>query len=202
MFKSLFGKKNKRVPASKNISETDSIRDASVGDVFLIQGLSLEYDDAYFFIEEIDRYETPSGEWYEVAGADGENKVWVEWSQGRELFITATDNRKPEGLSSIGITEEELMRVDEEHSIDNYITVDDQRYYYRNSSEAFYFRDNRGEGEGFYLWDFMSEDEHRVLSITKWEGIPFESFFGEVIPPDNVTIYKGERAGQTGQESR
>ena len=203
MFKSLFGKKKKRpAPTAQNLAVNDSIRDAKVGDVFLIQGLSLEYDDVYFFIEDVDRYESPSGAWYEVVGSDGDKKVWIEWSPGDELFVTATDNRRPVGLSSIDLTEEELVRLDEEHSIDNYIVADNQRYYYRNSSEALYFKDNRGQGEGFYLWDFISEDELRVLAITKWEGVPFESFFSEVIPPDNVTLYKGEQPDSAGQGNR
>ena len=194
MFRSLFGRKTKSRPSpSRNLSLSDSIKDARTGDVFTIQGLSLEYDDVYFFIEKIDRYENASGVWYEITGADGHNQVWVEWSQGDKLFVTATDNRRPVGLSSIGLTEEELIRLDEENSIDSFIDVEDERYFYRASSEAIYFKDNGGQGDGFYLWDFISEDERRVLSVTKWEGLPFESFFSEVISPDNVTLYKGDR---------
>ena len=163
--------------------------------MFSVQGLSLEYDDIYFYLERIDRYETPGGVWHELFGVDGENRVWIEWSEGYELFVTASDNRQPVGLSSIGLKEEELIQLDEENSIDNYITVGDQRYSYRTSSEALYFKDNRGEGEGFYLWEFMAEDEHRVLSVSKWEGMPFEAYFGEVISPDSVSLYKGERPG-------
>ncbi len=194
MFRSLFGKrKGKRPAPSQNLSLNDSIKDARVGDVISIQGLSLEYDDIYFYLERIDRYESPGGAWHELSGVDGDNRVWIEWSEGYELFVTASDNRRPVGLSSLGLSEEELIRLDEENSIDNYITVGDQRYRYRTSSEAIYFKDNRGEGEGFYLWDFMAEDERRVLSVSKWEGMPFEAFFSEVISPDSVTLYKGDR---------
>ena len=203
MFRSLFGRKTKSRPSpSRNLSLSDSIKDARTGDVFTIQGLSLEYDDVYFFIEKIDRYENASGVWYEITGADGDNQVWVEWSQGDKLFVTATDNRRPVGLSSIGLTEAELIRLDEENSIDNFIDVEDERYFYRASSEAIYFKDNGGQGDGFYLWDFISEDERRVLSVTKWEGLPFESFFSEVISPDNVTLYKGDRPELRSQEKR
>lgn len=203
MFRSLFGRKTKSRPSpSRNLSLSDSIKDARTGDVFTIQGLSLEYDDVYFFIEKIDRYENASGVWYEITGADGDNQVWVEWSQGDKLFVTATDNRRPVGLSSIGLTEAELIRLDEENSIDNFIDVEDERYFYRASSEAIYFKDNGGQGDGFYLWDFISEDERRVLSVTKWEGLPFESFFSEVISPDNVTLYKGDRPELRSQGKR
>ena len=197
MFRSLFGRRRGKRPApSQNPSPNDSIKDARVGDVISVQGLSLEYDDIYFFLERIDRYETPGGVWHELFGVDGDNRVWIEWSEGYELFVTASGNRQAVGLSSIGLQEEELIQLDEENSIDNSITVDGQRYSYRTSSEALYFKDNRGEGEGFYLWEFMAEDEQRVLSISKWEGMPFEAYFSEVISPDSVSLYKGDRSGQ------
>lgn len=203
MFRSLFGRKSKNRPAvSPDLSLGDSIKDARVGDVFTIQGLSLETDNVYFLIEKVDRYENPSGVWYEITGADGDQQVWVEWSEGDELFVTATDDRRPVGLPSIGLTEEELIRLDEENSIDNFVNVNDDRYFYRASSEAFYFKDNRGDGDGFYLWDFKSEDDRRVLSVTKWEGLPFEGFFGEVISPDNVTLYQGDRPELRNQGKR
>ena len=196
MFRSLFNRrKGKRAAPSQNLSLNDSIKDARVGDVISVQGLSLDYDDIYFYLERIDRYETPGGVWHELFGVDGDHRVWIEWSEGYELFVTASDNRQPVGLSSIGLEEEELIRLDEENSIDNSITVDGQLYSYRTSSEALYFKDNRGEGEGFYLWEFMAEDEQRVLSVSKWEGMPFEAYFTEVISPDSVSLYKGERPG-------
>ena len=33
------------------------------------------------------------------------------------------------------------------------------------------------------------------MSIAKWEGRPFEVTFSETLPPDGVTLYKGERPG-------
>ena len=196
MFRSLFNRrKGKRPAPSQNPSPNDSIKDARVGDVISVQGLSLDYDDILFYLERIDRYKTPGGVWHELFGVDGDKRVWIEWSEGYELFVTASVNRQPVGLSSIGLEEEDLIRLDEENSIDNSITVDGQLYSYRTSSEALYFKDNRGEGEGFYLWEFMAEDEQRVLSVSKWEGMPFEAYFTEVISPDNVSLYKGERPG-------
>ncbi len=104
MFRSLFGRRKGKRPAnSQNPSMNDSIKDARVGDVISVQGLSLEYDDIYFFLERIDRYETPGGGWHELFAVDGDNRIWVELSEGYELFVTASDNRQPVGLSSIGL---------------------------------------------------------------------------------------------------
>ena len=77
--------------------------------------------------------------------------------------------------------------------IDNYIEAEGDRYDYRNSSEVTFYQDNRGQGKGFYHWDFMREDGDRVLSVSKWEGRPFEAVFSEVIAPDSIKLYKGER---------
>lgn len=193
MLRSIFGKGKKKVGGSSgNASQDDSIRTAKVGDVVSISGMRLEYDDLYFFIEKIDRYATDSETWYELLCVEGENQVWLDWSDGYELAITATDDPDPVGLGSIGTTEDELIHLDEEHSIDNYIEVEGEKYYYRNSAEVLFYQDNRGQGEGFYNWDLVQEDGERVLSITKWEGKPFEATFSEVISPDRIVLYKGE----------
>ena len=193
MLRSIFGKGKKKVGGSSgNASQDDSIRTAKVGDVVSISGMRLEYDDLYFFIEKIDRYATDSETWYELLCVEGENQVWLDWSDGYELAITATDDPDPVGLGSIGTTEDELIHLDEEHSIDNYIEVEGEKYFYRNSAEVLFYQDNRGQGEGFYNWDLVQEDGERVLSITKWEGKPFEATFSEVISPDRIVLYKGE----------
>ena len=191
MLRKLFGRKRKpQYAPSQNASATDSIRVAVVGDVLVIKGLSLEYDDAYFFIEQVDRYEGPAGTSYELVAADGDNKVWVEWSDEDGLHITAADNRRPWSLASLALTEDDLIRLDEDQSIDNHVTVEDRRYFYRHSFEAYYFKNGRGPGEGFYLWDFVAEDDGGALSITKWEGLPFEGFFSQIISPHGITLYK------------
>ena len=194
MLRSLFGKGKKKGGSSVGgSSQDDSIRAAKVGDVVSITGLRLEYDDVYFFIEKIHRYSTDTETWYEMLCVDGDNQVWIDWTDSYDLSVTATDNPGPVGLESIGTTEEELIQLDEEHSIDNYIEVEGDKYYYRNSAEVLFYQDNRGEGEGFYIWDLVQEQGDRVLSVSKWEGRPFEATFSQVISPDRITLYKGDR---------
>ncbi len=191
MLRSLFGK-GKKKGAGPPSSQDDSIRAAKVGDVVSISGLRLEYDDVYFLIEKINRYSNDTETWYELLCVDGDNQVYIDWVDGYELSITATDNPEPVGLGSIGVDEEELIHLDEEHSIDNYIEVEGDKYYYRNSAEVTFYQDNRGQGEGFYSWDFVREQGDRVLSVTKWEGKPFEATFSQVISPDRIILYKGD----------
>ena len=194
MLRSLFGRGRKR-PTTPSPRVETSLRDARVGDVLVIQGLALEYDDCYFIVENVHRYGGNRITWYELVVADAESRIWLEWSEdGNDLFITATDDRRPVGLESLGLSEDELLSMDERRSIDRSITVDGLRYIYRNSFEAFYFRDNRPtDGEGFYMWEFLSEDESRTLAVTKFEGVPFEAHFSEIVLPENVHLYPGER---------
>jgi|TARA_B100000378_G_scaffold199489_1_gene162985 hypothetical protein len=192
VLRSLFGK-GKKKGASSPSSQDDNIRAAKVGDVVSISGLRLEYDDVYFFVEKINRYSSETETWYEALCVDGDNQVWIDWTGGYDLTVTATDDPDPVGLGSIGTTEEELIQLDEEHSIDNFIEIEGDKYYYRNSAEVTFYQDSRGQGEGFYNWDLVHEDGEHVLSVSKWEGKPFEATFSEVISPDRIVLYKGDR---------
>ena len=186
MLGSLFrGRKGKK---SGSDSLVDSIQDARVGDVFTVTGFRLEYEDGYFIIEKMNRYQGFSGVSYELLGVDGDNRLWVHWADESGPFVTLMEESRPMGLTGLGVTEQELIKMDEEHSIDNYIDYDGIRFHYTNSGEAFYFEDNSGEGDGFYLWEFA--DKYRVLSVDKWEGLPFQVYISDVVSPDGFAVYK------------
>ena len=191
MLDSLFGRRKKRRPSASGSPQPDeTIRSAGVGDVVVISGFSPTYEDAYFLIESVSRYESAFGKWYELRGADGDRKVGIEWSDGDELFISVTEQDEPMGLATIGIDHDELVRLDEEQSLDNYITYEEKRYLYRNSYEVYYFTDNAGQGEGFYLWEFSNEDRDRMISVVKWEGMPFGVYTSVTVSPALVNVYK------------
>ena len=188
MFKSLFGGRKKRPPESSGLG--DSVKDARVGDVFTVSDLSIEYEESYFIIEKLNRYESSVGRWYEVLGADGEKKLWLQWSDDGGLHVSAMADGRPMGLSRLGLVEAQLVKMDDDQSIDNSFTYEDTRFYYQYSGEALYYQDDSGPGEGFYLWAFAGEDERRLISVDKWEGLPFQGFLSEIVSPDNVTVYK------------
>ena len=187
MFGSLFGKKKK--PSGPS-SPGDSIKDVVVGDVFTIADLSIEYEESYFIIEKLNRYVSAGGEWYELLGVDRDQRLWLYWSDQGGLSITVMVDERPLGLSSLGLEDDDLVRMDEEQSIDNSVTIDGERYYYRYSAEAFYYQDNTGKGEGFYFWDFASEDGDKILSVDKWEALPFQGHISVVVPTESVSVYK------------
>ncbi len=207
MLRSLFGKdRKKRTSDLKPLPLDDGIRGAVVGDQLAIVGLTEGFGDVYrnierrdsFVVEGINRYESDTGEWFELLGVDGERRLWLEWADEDGLFITATTEKRPMGLSSVGLTESDLIRMDEEHSIDNSFSHGGKRYIYKNSQEVLCYEDDEGDGEGFYLWDFVSEERSRLLSVVKWEGMPFQVFISEIVPHENITVRKGRNPGKGG----
>lgn len=193
MLRSLFGRgKKKREPLGPPVDE--SIRSARVGDVLTISGYSLDHEDRLFFIERIHRYSSSSDNWYEMLCVADDVRLWVDWTDARDLSVSVTEDTGPSGLGSTGLSEEDLVQLDEEHSIDNYVTIDGDDYHYRNSAEVLFFRDSQGSGEPFYQWDFINSQENSVLTISKWEGRPFEVVYSSVVDPERVTLYQGERS--------
>ena len=83
-----------------------------------------------------------------------------------------------------------MERLDDEKSIDNHITFEGERYGYKNSYEAFLFKDDKGEGDGFWIWEFISDDLKKIVSVVKWGDMPFEVYTSAVISPDLVSVYK------------
>ena len=110
MLRSLFGRNRKRKGiGATGPAQDDSIRSVKVGDVLSIQGLAFEYDDRYFYVEKIHRYANEADTWYELTCVDGDTHIWIDWTDGYELLVTATDDPDPVGLGSIELTEEQLM---------------------------------------------------------------------------------------------
>ncbi len=185
---SLFGRKKKR--RYEDTAASENIRDAAAGDVFTVTGHAVEYEDSYFIVEQVNRYQSAVGTWREALGADGESRVWVSWSEeAGTQYITVSPDVRPVGLSTIGLNDNDMSRLDDEQSIDNYVTVDGTGFYYRFSSETTLFEGSSG-GQAFYIWDLVSEDDTRVLTIDKWEGLPFRARFSDVVPPESITLYK------------
>ena len=189
MFKSLFGKKKGPGPKPGETPQDDSIRSAGVGDVVVISGFSPTFDDAYFIVESKSRLESAFGKSYELAAVDGDRKVSIEWSEGDDLAISVTEYGETIALSDIGADHDTLVRWDDDKSTENLVEYQGQRYYYKNSYEVLYFKDEGSEGEGFYMWDFGSEDEERGVSVVKWEGMPFEVYASVAVSPHVVRVY-------------
>jgi hypothetical protein len=184
MFRSLF-RKNKE---DEKPSEED-IGSATAGDVIVVAGFSETFGDAYFIVEEINRYEGIDT-WYELIGADGDRKVAFEASDNSSLHIAVTEQQQPLGLVRIGVSEDELVRMDDDHSIDNGFVFNDERYSYVNSQEVRFFKGNQSDWEGLYLWEFKGENGENLLSVIKWEGLPFEVYEHKLLSSSLVSLFR------------
>ena len=184
MFRSLF-RKNKE---DEKPSEED-IGSATAGDVIVVAGFSETFGDAYFIVEEINRYEGIDT-WYELIGADGDRKVAFEASDNSSLHIAVTEQQQPLGLVRIGVSEDELVRMDDDHSIDNGFVFNDERYSYVNSQEVRFFKGDQTDWEGLYLWEFKGENGENLLSVIKWEGLPFEVYEHKLLSSSLVSLFR------------
>ena len=167
-----------------------SIRSAKVGDVVVISGFSSAIEDAYVVTEKINRYESSFGKWYDLVGSDGDRPIAIEWLDDGSLTIFVSTQESPMALSAVGLTNDELIRMDRDQSLDNFLEYEGERYFYGNSYEVFRFADDREQGEGFYLWEFFTADREKTIAVVKWEGMPFELYASEALSPDRVSVYK------------
>ena len=183
LLRSLFGKGKKK--PSDNVPSDDSIRSAHIGDVLFIPGLWETGEDAYLIVERITKLESGYGESRELTGVDGERRASVEWSDQDGLHVSAVLQERPMGLSAVGLDYDTLVAWDEFKSLENNFEYDGHVYFYRNSYEVRY---DEGD-QGFWLWEFVREDEEGGVSVVKWEGLPFEVYVSIYISPHVVTVY-------------
>ena len=182
MLRSLFGKGRKK--KSDAAPSDDSIRSARIGDVLFVPGLWETGEDAYLIVERITKLESAYGESHELSVVDGERRASVEWSDHEGLHISAVLQDRPMGLSVVGLDYEILVDWDEHKSLENNFEYDGYIYYYRNSYEVMY-----DEGQRFWLWEFVREDEEGGVSVVKMEGQPFEVYVATYISPHVMTVY-------------
>ncbi|MXZ34205.1 MAG: DUF4178 domain-containing protein [Acidobacteria bacterium] len=164
-----------------------TIKDAIRGDNIILSGASQSYEDLSFTVDRLNRYESDGEQWFELSGLGAGKRVFLEWSEDDELEITL---QRQDGLhlEAIGVTEEDLAQMDEERSRSRFIEYQGKRWYYRESAEAGYFKDDGLEGEGFYYWKFDCDELQ--LFIEKYEGDPFEVGISEKISPGRVRIFR------------
>lgn len=164
-----------------------TVKDAARGDNVILSGAGQSYEDLSFTVDRLNRYESNGEQWFELSGLSAGKRVFLEWSEDDELEITI---QRQGGLTleAIGVSEEDLVQMDEERSRSRFIEYQDKRWVYRESAEAGYFKDDGPEDEGFYYWKFDCDDLQ--LFIEKYEGDPFEVGISERIDSGRVRIFR------------
>ena len=198
MFRSLFGR-GKRKRGGDAPPPDDSIRSARVGDVVVIPGMWETGEDAYLVVERVNRLKSAYGESRELECADGGRRAALEWSEDDDgLHISLTHQDRALGLSAFGLDYDTLVAWDDFKSIENSVEYGGHVYRYRNSYETLYYKGydsdrkaggDGGDWEGFYVWEFVRDDDGGTATVVKWEGRPFEAYVSVAVPAHLVTVY-------------
>ncbi|MCH2695553.1 MAG: DUF4178 domain-containing protein [Acidobacteriia bacterium] len=182
-------KKNKSLASDSKTSNLSGlgIKDASKGDVVVISGASETYDDINFNVDRLNRYESHDETWYELSGMGGGKRIFLEWYEDDELEISI-QRESGLGIEEIGLTEKQLIQMDDNPSRSNFVEYKGNQWHYVESTEVTYFKDDSSDGEGFYLWRFQNNDLQ--LFVEKYEGDPFEVGISENVSSSRVKIYR------------
>ena len=172
---------------SSSLANLPTIKNARSGDTLILSGASENYEDVSLTVDRMNRYEVDSDSWYELSGLWSGKRIFLEWCEDDELEV-GIQRKTGLGIEDIGITEEDLSRMDDQRSRSNFIEYDGQKWYYRESSEVGYFKDDGPEGEGFYMWQFESDDFQ--LFVEKYEVDPFEVGISEKINPSRIKVFR------------
>lgn len=147
--------------------------DVKKGGVFTITGFNSDYDDADLIVDQVDRI----GQGGRVVSRElkihhegRERWISVEKSGG-SVSVSVTEPKSPR-LSELGLDEDRLAEMDESQAGE--FDWDGTTWSYTGSGERFWFENDGRQSEGFYYWEFESADGERYLSMSKFEGEPFE----------------------------
>jgi hypothetical protein len=173
----------------KNLADL-TILDARLGDLLTIHGAGDAYEDLSFTVDRRHRYESGDDISFELSGKYKNRRVFLEYCDGDELEVLLTASR-PLTIEQIGVTEDILVDMDEKPATANTVAYDNETWRYESSAETGFFKDGEGDGEGFYVWEFVSGDGRRKLVVEKWLGEPFEVYVADRIPATDVTVFRG-----------
>lgn len=192
MFSNAFGGdyKQKQLEVEEGNYANLTIKDARKGDVILVEGSGVDYEDLSFDVDRRNRYESRGDAWYELSGKYRGKRVFLEWQDDDELEVWLDKNEVDLTLRDLGISEADLERYDQEESRRNTVTYNGSDWPYDGSKEVGYFEDDRGEGEGFYVWEFMAPNDRSQIYVEKWPGEPFDIGVVERVAPEMVRVLR------------
>ncbi len=129
-----------------------------------------------------------SGEWYELEGDNGKQKLWISLEDDDMLNVTLAMRKLK--LRDLPISRDDLDDMDEKNQGE--FVFEGKTYYYENSNEASYFRnsDTTPDNEAFfYYWKFEDADGTAYITIEEWENGRFEVIVSAPIKASQVKVY-------------
>ena len=186
------GKKSKdddEIIEPKSFAELN-VLDSAVGDSITIHGAGDSFQDLNFTVDRKDRYEAGGDEWFEVSGRYKGRRVFVEITDDDDIEVLVNLANTEITLGDLGMTEEDLVRVDETHDSSVSFSYNNSVWQFEWSGEIGYFKNCGGEGEGYYNWDFTEKGGSRKISIEKWEDEPFKVILSRNVNSDDVEVFR------------
>jgi hypothetical protein len=156
------------------------------------RGCADGFADLRVQVEQLHRYVCDEDEWFELVGPSNEGRVSVEWELDEgELSIVLVREAAELGLEGLGLSEEDLVALDEGHpDAPRQVTVDGDAFRFEESHETGFAEHGGEPNDGFYLWSFEGVDGESCLSVEKWEGEEFRAYLGEYYDPQEVRVQR------------
>ncbi len=163
------------------------IDEADIGSRVLVGGVGGR--DVEFVIDQRSRYEVDGENWFELSGRSGIGRIYVELVEEGSCVVDFGDAKM--GLEAVGLTEGDLVRMDEGNGEGEGLEYEGSVFAYEDSFECCYYENCRGGGERYYSWEFIEDDGGRVLWVEKYEGEGFEASVGYVLDASDFVVYRG-----------
>jgi hypothetical protein len=166
------------------------------------RGATVTVDDdepLQFTIDRIDRYECEGGQWWELSGFTGGERVHLEVYDDGDGVRFLLDSGLELDLATFGLDEDQLIAFDEGQDSSATLQARGRTWRFIESMECTWFDDGAGNGEGFWNWSFLAAggpasfdddegEEELVLSVEKYADEPFELTVGRSIDTNCISV--------------
>ena len=151
----------------------------------LKQGFILDYDLKTWVVKEEYEYDWGDNNFSKEYMLDsGDDTIYLGVENRGELFITATKDIKLRVLGE-NIAEETAKNEKPPDRL-----VYENETYYLDSDSAGYFNDitkGTDDWEELISWEYLTEDETKIINITQWDERNFDSVAGVVIKEFSIS---------------
>ena len=184
-----------RQAAVSGANVTNDISRVGQNGVLMLPAFGANRAPVETYVKKRHRYSDGQGDtWFELVCEQANRALLVEWYRGGgELRVTGGYEDENPTLEALGLTEEDLVRFDEDEN--GSFQWDGVTWRYHSSGEQFFSENGSGPREGYYGWSFREPSGNRSINVEKWEDdADFDVYHLWRIEPDQIEVYD---AGET-----